>query len=205
MKWIFQNGIISEKDLEQISLLDKMTYSEKYLLSIDEYKERLNKNPNQLYIIKNSKRDIVAYVSIIPLTYDAYIRIKNGETDRDVITVNSIIAANDKKEYYYWDSIIVDPKYRRMKLGKRIANFALKDIIKNNPDIKGIMAHAISKGGINITKKYGLEIKKNLDKTTVVVERVFNKKSYVRSRTYKDRDKKLQLHKKIKVIDYGLV
>ena len=66
MKWIFQNGIILDKDLEQISLLDKMTYSEKYLLSIDEYKERLNKNPNQLYIIKNSKRDIVAYVSIIP-------------------------------------------------------------------------------------------------------------------------------------------
>ena len=189
-KLIYQKGIAVEEDLEKINLLDKMTYSDKYLLSVSDYKKRIEKNNKHIYIVKNSKRDVVAYMSIIPLEYDAYIRIKNGETDKEVITIDNIISTNKEGEVFYFDSIVVDPSYRRYGVGRKLCEFAINDVIKSNKTIKRIMAHTISKGGTNLATKYGLEIKKQLDKTTIVMERGFNKKSYVRKKKYKDRDKR---------------
>lgn len=195
-KLIYQKGINVEEDLEKINLLDKMTYGEKYLLSVSDYKKRIEKNNNHIYVVKNSKRDVVAYISIIPLEYDAYIRIKNGETDKEVITIDNIISDNEYGEYFYFDSIIVDPSYRRYGIGRKLCAFAINDTIKSNKTIKRIMAHTISKGGTNLASKYGLEIKKQLDKTTIVMEKGFNKKSYVRKKKYKDRDKREREKKK---------
>ena len=47
-------------------------------------------------------------------------------------------------------------------------------------------------------KRYGLELKKNLDKTTVVLERSFSRKSPNRKKIYKDKDKR-EIYKKMKV------
>lgn len=198
MKLYFQKGIKSNKDIEEIHLLDKLTYSEKYLLDIDDYKKRIERNPNQIFIVKNSMRDVVGYVSIVPLDYDSYIRIKNGETDKDVITIEKIIKNNESGQYFYFDSVIVDPAYRRYKIGKKLVGFAVNEVIKDNKDIKRIMAHAISKGGYSLCKRYGLELKKNLDKTTVVLERSFSRKAPKRKKIYKDKDKR-EVYKKMKV------
>lgn len=190
MQLTFHKGINSDKDLEEIHLLDKLTYGEKYLLSIEEYKQRIEKNPDQLFIVRNSQRVIVGYISMVPINYDTYIKIKNGETDKEVITPDNIIGKGESIEYVYWDSIIVDPVYRKYKIGKRLVRFALKHIIDENTNIKKIIAHCISKGGINITKKYGLEFKRNLDKSTTVMERVLSRKSNKKKVLYKDKNKR---------------
>lgn len=199
MQLTFHKGIKSDKDLEEIHLLDKLTYGEKYLLSINEYKQRIEKNPDQIFVVRNSQRIIVGYISMVPLDYDTYNKIKNGETDKEVITPENIIGKSEEIEYIYWDSIIVDPVYRKCKVGKRLVNFAFKHIIDDNPKIKKIIAHCISKGGINITKKYGLEFKKNLDKSTTVMERVLSRKSNKKKVLYRDKNKK-QLQRKEKYL-----
>lgn len=198
MKIYFEKNISSKKDLEGIHLLDKLTYSKKYLLDIEDYEKRVIKNPNQIFVAKNTMRTVIGYVSIVPLEYDAYIRIKNGETDKNVITIEKIIGKDVRAEYFYLDSVIVDPTYRRYKIGKKLIGFAINEIIKDNKEIKKIMAHTISKGGYNLCKKYGLELKKRLDKTTVVLERGFNKKAPIRKKIYRDKDKR-EVEKRKKV------
>lgn len=208
MKLIYYKGIKSKQELEQINLLDKLTYSDKYLLRIEDYEKRLEKNPNQIYIVKNEMRVVIGYLSIIPLTYEAYMRIKNGELDKEVITPNVILGEDEKREYYYWDSIIVDPKYRRYKVGKKLVRIAMNDIINDNKDFKKIMAHVISKGGVNITKKYGLNLKYYLDSNTAVVEKVLNRKSNIKKKIYRNNDKRVKeqsgkyINKSFKVYGY---
>lgn len=200
MKITFHKGIQGEKDLEEINNLDKLTYSEKYLLDIDEYKKRLKKNSNQIYLVRNSKRNVIGYISLIPLRYKEYIRLKNGEVDKEVITIDSIIGENEKIENIYLDSIIVDPSYRKQKIGKKLMNYSIKDILKNNPEIKRILAHTISKGGLKVTEKYGLRKKRKLDETTVVVEKVLSRKSTNKKRIYRNNDKR-EIMKKEKNIN----
>ena len=56
MKLYFQKGIKSNKDIEEIHLLDRMTYSEKYLLDIDDYKKSCKEyNGDSLYMLINAK------------------------------------------------------------------------------------------------------------------------------------------------------
>lgn len=186
MRLTYHKGIKSKTDLEQINLLDKLTYSDKYLLNIEDYEKRLKKNPEQIFIVKNDMRVVIGYLSIIPLTYDAYMKIKNGEVDKNVITPEVILEKHEKREYYYWDSIIIDPNYRRYKVGKQLVKFAMKEIINENKDIKKVMAHVISKGGANITKKYGLKLKYYLEDNTAVVEKVLSRKSNIKKKIYRN-------------------
>ena len=196
MGFKFYNVINSKENLEEIHLLDKITYIEKYLLTVEDYQTRLIKNPNQIYIVKDSNNILAGYLSMVPLQYYAYERIKNGETDKEVINFGSIIGLAEKIEYVYWDSIVINPVYRRQKLGKKLLSYGMKDLIKNNPEIKRIMAHTISKGGTNLAQKYGLEIKKNLNETTVVVEKAFSRKSNKRKRLYRNKNKRfVQVYK----------
>lgn len=190
MGFKFYNVINSKENLEEIHLLDKITYSEKYLLTVEDYHTRLIKNPNQIYILKDSNNILAGYLSMVPLQYDAYERIKKGETDKEVINFDNIIGSEEIIEYVYWDSIVINPAYRRQKLGKKLLSYGMKDLIKNNPEIKRIMAHTISKGGTNLAQKYGLEIKKNLNETTVVVEKAFSRKSNKRKRLYRNKNKR---------------
>ncbi len=190
MGFKFYNVINSKENLEEIHLLDKITYSEKYLLTVEDYHTRLIKNPNQIYIVKDSNNILAGYLSMVPLQYDAYERIKKGETDKEVINFDNIIGSEEIIEYVYWDSIVINPAYRRQKLGKKLLSYGMKDLIKNNPEIKRIMAHTISKGGTNLAQKYGLEIKKNLNETTVVVEKAFSRKSNKRKRLYRNKNKR---------------
>ena len=190
MGFKFYNVINSKENLEEIHLLDKITYIEKYLLTVEDYQTRLIKNPNQIYIVKDSNNILAGYLSMVPLQYDAYERIKKGETDKEVINFDNIIGSEEIIEYVYWDSIVINPAYRRQKLGKKLLSYGMKDLIKNNPEIKRIMAHTISKGGTNLAQKYGLEIKKNLNETTVVVEKAFSRKSNKRKRLYRNKNKR---------------
>lgn len=176
MSFTLHKGNFTKDDFYQISLLDSLFYDDKYLLKPEDYEWRYKINKNVLYVIRDNKNTIIGYFSILPLTYEAYTKIKNGETDKDVITKDSIISDNENGEYFYWDSILIHPKFRRYGLGNKIARFAINNIIKTQPNIKRILAHAISKGGINISKKYGLLFQKNIDKNVAVVERVFKKK-----------------------------
>ena len=172
--WItFHKGISNEDDLKQINALDKAEYSDKYLLDIKEYKSRLRKNPDQIYVARNSKRNIIAYTSLVPLKYKCYKRLKNGEVDKDVITPESIIAKDEKIENVYWDSIIVHPLYREQNIGERLSNYAIHDLVKSNPDLKRLLAHTISNGGLKVAKKHGLIKKRKLDNITIIVEKEY--------------------------------
>ena len=177
-------------EIEQIQLLDSLTYSDKYLLSVEDYMERVKINSSILYAAKNTQNIIIGYISIVPLTYEAYIRIKNGETDKEVIDKDAIIKEGTDAEYFYFDSIIIDPSYRRYKLGKKLTSYALYNLQKENPNLKKMVAHTVSKGGRNLLAKYGLEFKKNLDNNTAVVEKVNNRKHCRKKKIYRDKDKR---------------
>lgn len=195
MRITLHKNIKNISEIEQIQLLDSLTYSDKYLLSVENYMERVKINSSILYAAKNTQNIIIGYISIVPLTYDSYIRIKNGETDKEVIDKDAIIKEGTDGEYFYFDSIIIDPAYRRYKLGKKLTSYALYNLQKENPNLKKIVAHTVSKGGRNLLAKYGLEFKKNLDNNTAVVEKVINGKHYRKKKIYRDKDKR-EVYKK---------
>lgn len=195
MRITLHKNIKNISEIEQIQLLDSLTYSDKYLLSVEDYMERVKINSSILYAAKNTQNIIIGYISIVPLTYDSYIRIKNGETDKEVIDKDAIIKEGTDAEYFYFDSIIIDPAYRRYKLGKKLTSYALYNLQKENPNLKKIVAHTVSKGGRNLLAKYGLEFKKNLDNNTAVVEKVINGKHYRKKKIYRDKDKR-EVYKK---------
>ena len=195
MRITLHKNIKNISEIEQIQLLDSLTYSDKYLLSVENYMERVKINSSILYASKNTQNIIIGYISIVPLTYDSYIRIKNGETDKEVIDKDAIIKEGTDAEYFYFDSIIIDPAYRRYKLGKKLTSYALYNLQKENPNLKKIVAHTVSKGGRNLLAKYGLEFKKNLDNNTAVVEKVNNRKHYRKKKIYRDKDKR-EVYKK---------
>lgn len=190
MRITLHKNIKNISEIEQIQLLDSLTYSDKYLLSVEDYMERVRINSSILYAAKNTQNIIIGYISIVPLTYEAYIRIKNGETDKEVIDKDAIIKEGTDAEYFYFDSIIIDPSYRRYKLGKKLTSYALYNLQKENPNLKKMVAHTVSKGGRNLLAKYGLEFKKNLDNNTAVVEKVNNRKHYRKKKIYRDKDKR---------------
>lgn len=190
MRITLHKNIKNISEIEQIQLLDSLTYSDKYLLSVEDYMERVKINSSILYAAKNTQNIIIGYISIVPLTYEAYIRIKNGEMDKEVIDKDAIIKEGTDAEYFYFDSIIIDPSYRRYKLGKKLTSYALYNLQKENPNLKKIVAHTVSKGGRNLLAKYGLEFKKNLDNNTAVVEKVINGKHYRKKKIYRDKDKR---------------
>lgn len=190
MRITLHKNIKNISEIEQIQLLDSLTYSDKYLLSVEDYMERVKINSSILYAAKNTQNIIIGYISIVPLTYEAYIRIKNGETDKEVIDKDAIIKEGTDAEYFYFDSIIIDPSYRRYKLGKKLTSYALYNLQKENPNLKKMVAHTVSKGGRNLLAKYGLEFKKNLDNNTAVVEKVNNRKHYRKKKIYRDKDKR---------------
>ena len=195
MRITLHKNIKNISEIEQIQLLDSLTYSDKYLLSVEDYMERVKINSSILYAAKNTQNIIIGYISIVPLTYDSYIRIKNGETDKEVIDKDAIIKEGTDAEYFYFDSIIIDPSYRRYKLGKKLTSYALYNLQKENPNLKKMVAHTVSKGGRNLLAKYGLEFKKNLDNNTAVVEKVINGKHYRKKKIYRDKDKR-EVYKK---------
>ena len=195
MRITLHKNIKNISEIEQIQLLDSLTYSDKYLLSVEDYMERVKINSSILYAAKNTQNIIIGYISIVPLTYDSYIRIKNGETDKEVIDKDAIIKEGTDAEYFYFDSIIIDPAYRRYKLGKKLTSYALYNLQKENPNLKKMVAHTVSKGGRNLLAKYGLEFKKNLDNNTAVVEKVINGKHYRKKKIYRDKDKR-EVYKK---------
>lgn len=190
----FECGQVSERDIHQINLLDVMHYDEKYLLSFQDYKERLEKNKNIIYTVKNSTGVLIGYCSIVPLDYESYIRIKNGEVDKEVITIDSIIAEGDEVNNVYIDSIIVNPYYRKYGIGKRLMKFAMTDLYRKNKKLKYIVAHTISNGGEALARKNELKKKKRLDENTVVYEKVIIKKQKKKV-IYKSNDKRLKREK----------
>lgn len=171
MNFTFQKGITSDNDLEKICLLDSLIYDEKYLLDFNDYKDRLSKNENLLFTIKKNKEEVVAYTSFVPIDYDCYIKLRNGEIDKEVINVDNILSDTEKKTFYYFDSIIVDSKYRNNKLGRRLLEFALNDIISNRSHSISIIAHAVTKPGKILAKGSGFKTIKMIDNTTIIMEK----------------------------------
>ncbi len=190
MKLYYEKGVKTEKDIEEIQLLDSITYSDKYLISVEDYKKRLQKNSDIIYVVRNSRNNIVGYFSVIPITLEAYEKIKAGGIDKDIINPSNIISKDEIWEYIYWDSIIVDPKYRKFKVGKKLVNFGFSDLLKSKQEIRKIIAHTVSKGGEKLTSMYGLILKKKLDGKSLVVERVFRNRRYNKKGYYSNKNKK---------------
>ena len=172
MVFKFECGQVTSRDIQQINILDAMTYDKKYLLSFDDYKERLDQNKYIIYTAKDSCGMLIGYYSIVPLDYESYIRIRNGEVDKNVISVDNIVSEAEEVNYIYLDSIIINPNYRGFGVGKRLMNYAMNDLYNRNKEIKSIVAHVISGGGEAIAIKSGLEKKKELDAETLIYEKI---------------------------------
>ena len=99
MKLYYEKGVKTEKDIEEIQLLDSITYSDKYLISVEDYKKRLQKNSDIIYVVRNSRNNIVGYFSVIPITLEAYEKIKAGGIDKDIINPSNIISKDEIWEY----------------------------------------------------------------------------------------------------------
>lgn len=172
MSMIFCKGIKTEDDLKNIYELDKEAYSSTYLLDYDQYLKRIKKNPETFYILKNSSNCIMGYVSLIPIDEKTYARIKNGEIDKDVITEDSILTKKDNPELIYLDSIIIGKKYRKNKLSHYLLHNALKELRKDYPNTKKLLARTISKGGKAVVEKISMNVVKRIDKDVYIFERI---------------------------------
>lgn len=156
----------------KICLLDSLIYEEKYILSFNDYKNRLEKNKNLIFTVKNDNDEVVAYTSFIPVNYECYLSLKNGAIDKEVITTENIISEDEEKEFYYWESAVVDSSYKNNKLGRRLSEFALYEIISIKTSTINIIAHAVTKAGEKLAKEYGFKPVNFVEENTVIMENI---------------------------------
>ena len=197
----YVKGSLSENDFYEIYLIDKSFYGEKYLLKLEDYKNRYIKNPNIYYTSRDSRNRIIGYFSVIPVTYDAYVRIKNGELDKEVLTLDNILSPQEEAHYVYLDSLVINPSYRSnsfkwRRFGSRLYYYVYEDVLLSNPNLKRAITLAISKGGKRLSEKNGFQPKFQISKEEIIFEKNIIEKKKVKKKLYKDKNKNLIISKR---------
>lgn len=201
MRYSFCISDLNQEDFNKIHQLDKRVYDKRYLISAKDIEERYKKNSSIYFVIRDIKGRLVGYISVIPLKYKAYLRIKNGEIDKEVITIDDIISSNEEVIDLYFDSIVIDNKFRKDGLGLKFSLFVFQQLALLYPNYKRILGNTVSEGGLRILQKRGLnKVEKDTGFLTIV-EKVTKGKSYVRKQVYKDRDKKVIERKRVRKIE----
>ncbi|WP_300379467.1 GNAT family N-acetyltransferase [Clostridium sp.] len=201
MKYSFGVGNLKDKDFKKIFELDKRNYDKKYLISTEETKKRFNKNSNIYFSIRDIKERLVGYISVIPLKHKAYIRLKNGEIDKEVITIEDIISPDEEITDLYFDSIIIDSKYRKGGLGRKFSFYVFEQLPKLYPEYKRILGNTVSEGGLKVLERRGLYKIEKENNSLIIVEKVIKNKSYVKIKNYKDKDKRIIERKREKLFN----
>lgn len=200
MKYSFCRTDLNEADFHKIHELDKRCYDKKYVISVEDIKQRYNKNPFIYFSIRDLKGRLIGYTSVIPLKEKAYFRLKNGEIDKEVITIDDIIPPDEKITDLYFDSIVIDSKYRKLMLGRKLIFYVFQELSTLYPGMKRVLGNVVSEGGYRLMSKRGL---KKVDKNTgseVICEKVIKGKSYSRKKVYKNRDKHVVAANKVKKV-----
>ena len=157
---------VSVDDIREAIIIDKIVYSDEYIVTLDLCLEWGKRNPQIYTMIRdNNTGKIVAYVNLSPVTDECYKKIKSGEF-LDIYLPGEAIVPYDKPGLYnlYFSSIVILPEYQTTNMFFMLFNAVINKFIAladNGFYFKHIIADAVTGKGQKICKVFGMERIKN--------------------------------------------
>lgn len=138
---------LSRRICSNIIALDRETYAEQYLWSVDQQKDIFNMNRDSIMLIRDKKKT-VGYVNYIVVTEDKYQRMKRATTfNNSFYTADVEQFRKRRKNYLLIESVNVAKSYESKKMaefvGKKVRTM-LRDKQKCGFNIYGILSVGIS-------------------------------------------------------------
>ena len=138
---------LSRRICANIIALDRDTYAEEYLWSIDQQKDIFNMNKDSILLVRNQKKT-VGYVNYIAVTEDKYQRMKRAQVFNNVFyTADVEQFKKRRKNYMLIESVNVEKSYESKKMaefiGKKV-RVMLRNKQKQGYKIEGIIMVGVS-------------------------------------------------------------
>ncbi len=166
---------VSEKDIYEAILLDKMVYPEEYWLECETCLSWFKVNPDIYVMIKdNETQKVVAYTNVSPITDECYEDIKNGHFIDTGITADMILSYNMPFPYnIYFSSVVIHPDYQNTEVFMKLFNAIIERFItlgKQEVFIKRMVADAVSPEGEKFCKMFGMKKVDESDHNSTIYE-----------------------------------
>lgn len=110
---------LTPEQLKQIAEHDKIAY---FADSLPAYKyiDFYNKNSHIFLAAINENDQVIGYISLLPVTKDCYLDIKNSHKIYTNITADDVQAHDPEKNHHYAVSLFVHPIFRQYGVGKAL-------------------------------------------------------------------------------------
>jgi hypothetical protein len=156
---------VTEKDLREALLLDRMVYDE-----IDGGQFNIEKclawhkiNPDIYFILRDVELDtLVGYMNVAPVTESCYNKIATGKIWDTSIDEDSVLPYDFPGLYHLnFTSIAVNPLYRSSGVVLQLTNAVVSkmiDLSKQEIYFKAMIADAVTPAGEKICRMFGMEL-----------------------------------------------
>ena len=103
---------VSLDDIMQMCELDKKIYKELNQVDFKVCESWYNKNP-RIYTAITDNKKVIGYINFMPITEDAYNRIKSGALAESDVVADDIVNMEPNNAYYcLFSSVVVDKAYQ---------------------------------------------------------------------------------------------
>jgi len=156
---------VTEKDLREALLLDRMVYDE-----IDGGQFNIEKclawhkiNPDIYFVLRDVELDTLAgYMNVAPVTESCYNKIATGNIWDTSIEEDSVLPYNRPGLYHLnFTSIVVNPLYRSLSVVLQLRNAVISkmvDLSKKGIYFKAMIADAVTKEGEKLCRIFGMNL-----------------------------------------------
>ena len=132
---------LSRRICANIIALDRDTYAEEYLWSIDQQREIFDMNRDSIMLIRDKKKT-VGYINYLAITEDKYLRMKRAQSFKSgLYTIDVAQLRKRRKNYILIESVVVGKSYE----SKKMAEFVNKKfrIYLRNKSKQGYKVHGV--------------------------------------------------------------
>lgn len=151
------------KEANYIYDLDKKVYSEKYLVSTEKTRERLNRNAKTdivLFTKGIGERSLIGYITLTPVSHRIVRKIINKTASEEEIEEATLAYRSIGKYSLYLSSIVIDKKkYPRIKGTSLLVKMQehIQSLKRNGVFVETIVANAVSPSGRKTLSRLGFK------------------------------------------------
>lgn len=166
---------ITRNDIEQACLLDKMVYSADLRVEPQDCEKWFKVNPDIYVMIRDiSKRMIIGYINVAPVTDECYDMFKSGAFVDTGLTSEMILSYDMPFPYsVYFTSIVIHPDYQNSEVFMKLFSAIVDKFIwlgRHEVYVKRMIADAVSENGIKFCKLFGMNKIKNSNHNSSLYE-----------------------------------